>query len=492
MGFGLQQTMFNPSEQLAYSRCSLYRFRQYFLVTVIEIVGSIMAESRVPPEISPWPKQTLRGHNIPGSRYTSKEFADQEFENMWTKVWLLLGRESELPNPGDWQREDVGPESILMVRQKDDSVKAFYNICQHRGNPLVSDEKGSVKRFVCRYHSWAFMPDGELNFAPDADDFPGGNPCGKVRLAEIPCETFAGFVWINMDPDCVGLKEYLGPIWDDWSRYDLETWKRYVGKTVTLPCNWKVVLDNFNESYHVPTVHMAATPETKRNRVIGGVNTNYRETRFDLADEGHNRMIMQGGFGVGSTDKEGNIQEPLASLLRQWELDPDDFKGNPEGTRTALQEAKRRLGASRGYTHYDKIPEEQFTDAFHYTLFPNFAVSVWADGFHFLRARPHPTDPEQCIFDNWWYASQPEGETAPVSTMCGDVPRDAEVEHEVFEVGEKSMGKTIDEDIAVFVRQQTGFRSRGFKGVYLSNQESRVSRYHELIDDYIEGRRPLK
>ena len=77
-----------------------------------------------------------------------------------------------------------------------------------------------------------------------------------------------------------------------------------------------------------------------------------------------------------------------------------------------------------------------------------------------------------------------------MDTNTGIVDRDAEVPHEVFSVGEQSMGKTIDEDIAVFTRQQTGFRSRGFKGVYLSNQESRVRRYHELIDDYIEGRRP--
>ena len=265
----------------------------------------------------------------------------------------------------------------------DGSVKAFYNICQHRGNPLVSGEKGSVRRFVCRYHSWAFMPDGELNFAPDAADFPQGNPCGKVRLEELACETFAGFVWVNMNPDCVSLKEFLGPIWDDWSLYDLHTWKRYVAKTTTLPCNWKVVLDNFNESYHVPTVHMAATPKTDRSKIQGTVKTNYKETRFDLSEEGHNRMIMQGGFGVGATDKEGNILEPLASELRQWELDPADFKDRPEDTRLALQAAKRKIGPGRGYSHYEKIPLEQFTDAFHYTLFPNFAVSIWADGFHF-------------------------------------------------------------------------------------------------------------
>ena len=174
---------------------------------------------------------------------------------------------------------------------------------------------------------------------------------------------------------------------------------------MNLPCNWKVVLDNFNESYHVPTVHMGATTDFDRRKVQGNINTNFKETRFDLSDEGHNRMVMEGGYGVGSTDKEGNIIEPLASQLRYWDLDPADFKGNPEGTRAAIQQAKRELGPDRGYLHYDKVPDQQLTDAFHYTLFPNFAVSVWSDGFHFLRARPHPTDPEQCLFDNWWYSS---------------------------------------------------------------------------------------
>ena len=145
--------------------------------------------------IPDWPQQQLRGHPIEGRRYRCREFFEREWEGMWTRVWLLLGRESEIPNPGDWQREDVGPESILMVRQQDGGVKAFYNVCQHRGNRLVHEEKGSVRRFVCKYHSWAFLPDGELNFAPDADDFPQGDPCGRLRLESLSCETFAGFIW---------------------------------------------------------------------------------------------------------------------------------------------------------------------------------------------------------------------------------------------------------------------------------------------------------
>lgn len=445
-------------------------------------------------KIETWPEQETRGHSIPGYRYTSREFFEKEWDGMWTRVWLLLGREAEIPAPGDWQMEEVGPEEILMVRQRDRSVKAFYNVCQHRGNPLVAGSKGHVlQRFVCKYHSWAFLPDGTLNFAPDRDDFPEGNPCNKVRLQELRCETFAGFIWVNMDPDCVSLREFLGPIRDDWEARDIHGWKRTMANTMWLPCNWKVVLDNFNESYHVPTVHMAATPDTDRKKIRGNIDTYFKETRFDLSDEGHNRMVMKGGYGVGQTDGDGNILEPLAGQLRYWGLDPADFKGRPEDTREGLQRAKRKLGVARGYSHYGKIPDEQFTDAFHYTLFPNFSVSIWSDGFHFLRARPHRTDPEQCLFDNWWYAS-PASLNEPTQPMQrgnagGDLDENGEVRVSLLRYSEDSIGPAIEEDVAVFVTQQRGFRSRGFKGVYLSNQEKRIRRYHEMIDDYIEGTR---
>ncbi len=436
-----------------------------------------------------WPEQKLRGHKLEGYRYTSRDFADTEFDNMWTRVWLLLGRESEMPEPGDWQREDVGRESILMVRQLDGSIKAFYNVCQHRGNQLVDQTKGHVRRFVCKYHAWAFAIDGELQHAQDAQNFSDGNPCGKLKLKEVRCESFAGFIWVNMDPDCEDLRTFLGPIWDDWSRYKLESWKRYMALTTTLPCNWKVVLDNFNESYHVPTVHRVRGTPDERTRMHSGVDTRVENTRFDLSDEGHNRMIMQGGYVGAAANKDGTIGEPLNSIMREWGLNPEDFVGRWQDTRAALQQAKRERGPDKGYDHYEHLTDEQLTDAFHYTLFPNFAVSLWSDGFHFLRARPHPTDPEQCIFDNWWYASQPEGETAPIRTTAGIVDRNAETEHEVFTLGERSMGRTIDQDIEIFPLQQAGFRSRGYEGAYLADQESRVRRNHELIDDYIEGRR---
>jgi len=138
------------------------------------------------------------------------------------------------------------------------------------------------------------------------------------------------------------------------------------------------------------------------------------------------------------------------------------------------------------------VPDQQLTDAFHYTLFPNFAVSLWSDGFHFLRARPHPTDPERCLFDNWWYASPASIEAGSKANERGmgshQGPDEAPLK--MLEFGKDSIGPAIEDDVSVFVTQQRGFRSRGFVGVYLSKQETRIRRYHELIDEYIDGRRP--
>lgn len=439
-------------------------------------MASVLKDWRSEPAPA-WTTPKIGNHSIPGYRYTSSTFQHREFEQMWTRTWLLLGRESEIPEPGSWQREEVGPESILMVRQHDGSIKAFYNVCQHRGNRMVFEETGKVKRFICKYHSWAYLPDGTLDHAQDAEDFPQGNPCEHVRLKEIPCDTFAGFIWVNMDPKACSLREYLGPIWEDWSMYPIENMKRYLAYSVRVPCNWKVIQDNFNESYHLRTVHPGSNIT---------IEEGYRETQFDMCEEGHSRMIMHAGFPARSLEGV-KLREPLRMMMREWELDPEEFEGREREIRVALQQQKRKLGPARGYTHYENLRDEQLTDFYHYTIFPNFAVSITADGFHFLRSRPHPTDPEQCIFDNWFYATQPEGETRPVNTPAGPVERDAIVEHETIDYLDKSIGLAMDQDLSITTGQQLGFRSRGYEGVYLAGQESRIRRYHELIDQYIDG-----
>ena len=159
-----------------------------------------------------WKNPDLKGLDVDGSRYHSKEFMDKEWNYMWPKVWLLMGREDEIPNPGDYQMEEFGRESFLMIRQSDNKIRSFYNVCQHRGARLTFNDLGSTETFKCPYHGWQWRIDGELIEAQDAEDFPEGNPCGKLKLEEVKTEMFAGFIWINMDKNASSLKEWLGPV----------------------------------------------------------------------------------------------------------------------------------------------------------------------------------------------------------------------------------------------------------------------------------------
>ncbi|TAL00301.1 MAG: aromatic ring-hydroxylating dioxygenase subunit alpha [Rhodospirillaceae bacterium] len=422
---------------------------------------------------------------LPGRRYTSSEFAAAEWEQMWTKAWLLLGRESEMPEPGDYQVEEIGLESILMVRQKDGGVRAFYNVCQHRGNRLVGAECGGVDHFVCAYHGWKWGLDGGLEWVKDAEDFPA-DTCQKVRLAEIKCETFAGFVWVNMDPDCCSLREYLGPVWDLLQAFPLPDMRRYMALTTRVPCNWKCVHDNFNESYHVGVLH----PQSS-----GHIDDNYKDTGFFTYNNGHSLMKMKSGRPARRGDKWSEPTPMLETLMHMWELNPDDFKGRPAAVREALQQQKRKLGPSRGYKHYEQLSDEQLTDFMHFFIFPNISASITADGCHFLRARPSRNDPGQCVFDNWFYATEPEGVTTPVvlpGAIVTTVPRGTDVPHEFIEYGSRSLGLGIDQDMSANIGQQLGFQSRGYKGGLLAGQENRVRHFHDTIDGYIAGHKPVR
>ena len=244
-------------------------------------------------DVRPQPMPRLSDKPIEGSRYWSREFMDREWEGIWTKTWLIGGLAAQVAKPGDFFTYDIGRESILVTRGEDSVVRAFYNVCPHRGKRLVMEEEGHSKRLACSYHGWRFTSEGELNFVPCPEDFAGGSPCGKVRLEEVRCEVFAGFVWVNLDPAAAPLADHLGPVGPQLALYKMEQMHRTHWVTLEGDWNWKCVQDNFNESYHLPFVH----PQT---RFV--MEQSYRDCQFDLyAPEGHARMFMPGSRPARAT-----------------------------------------------------------------------------------------------------------------------------------------------------------------------------------------------
>ena len=415
---------------------------------------------------------------ILGHRYTSPEFAQREWDHMWTRVWQVAGRVDQIPEPGDYVNYEIGQESIIAVRGDDAKIRAFYNVCQHRGNQLVNAEVGTLAggEFQCAYHGWRFDTTGECTWVYDEDDFPQGTPCGNRNLVEIPCDTWGGFIWFNMDPGAAPLRDWLSPVADQLDGYRMENMKRT--HWVTVVGDWKCVQDNFNESYHLPFVH----PQT-----VASMNEHHSGCQFDLYPSGHARMLMPGG-GPGPQYR-GRADRTFQSLQQDfefWEFDPEPYRDNLQGLRVALQQRKRELGASKGYD-FSSYSDEQLTDHYHYTVFPNVSFSMKPDGCIWLRSAPHPTDPNKCIFDMWYLTQFPEGVTEYYSNSMRDwVSIDHQAEHQTGRADEVSCGPGIDQDVAIWTTQHKGLRSRGYRGEYLPTQERRIRFFHENIDKYLD------
>ncbi len=431
------------------------------------------------PAIDGGTSDNVRGDKITGDRYWSKDFMEREWEHMWTRVWHIGARLAEIPEPGDFVVHNFRHESVLLVRQQDGTVKAFYNVCQHRGNRLAWVEEGSVPSFTCAYHGWRYALDGELVEAQDPENFRGGTPCGRVKLKELPCENWAGFAWYSMDDNAKPLLDYLDPMPALFANRRLEDMVRIVWRKVAVDTNWKFASDNFNESYHLPTVH----PQMRQM-----IDEDYAATIFEMYPNGHNRMIEQGRPSMRA-DLPNDVEPIWDMMLREWGIDPKAFAGRSREAREALQRIKRDKGVESGHHYVDRLDDEELTDYYHHTIFPNVTITGTPLGgqVHIFRTEPHPTDPEKCTFEYMALAPKLDG-VDEVMTVSGMRPfEEAPLENLVY--GVDDVGDFVDQDLSVAVWQQKGLHSRGYRDAVLSEQETRVRRFHEVLHDYLEGRR---
>lgn len=423
-----------------------------------------------------------RGDAITGDRYWCKDFAQREWDKMWKRIWHVGGREAQLEEPGDFIVHNFWHDSIMMVKQKDGSIRAFYNVCRHRGNLLVNVEEGGVTdNFTCPYHGWKWGIDGALNWVQDAEDFPQGDPCKKLRMKEVPCETWGGFIFFSFDPNALPLLEYLDPLPTLLKNRDLKNWKRVVWKTLRVNTNWKFASDNFNESYHIPSVHPQFQPM---------IDDHYSTTIFEMYPNGHNRMIEK--LQPSSRyDSKTDVMPLWADVLKEWDLDPADFEGRAQDARIALQQARRKLGPQRGYKYFETMADDELTDQLHHTGFPNLTLTGTPEGLHMFRTEPDPNDPNWSTFDYWYMVPVIEG-ASEVATLYGMRPyKEAEHETDAYADYEASIpqGDFLTQDLSLAVTMQRGLHSMGFEECYLAEQETRISRFHEVINDYLEGRR---
>lgn len=188
----------------------------------------------------------------------TEETYQRDLEHIFKKSWLAVGHDYDLPNPGDFKTRKLPGlnYNILIVRGKDDKIRAFHNICRHRGNMLVCKEQGSSRQgFSCAYHGWTYNIDGTVRGITDREAFP---PYGNeaLKLAEIPCEVRHSFIFINFDENPESLDSWLGELAPP-NLYEgfFQNFHSTGLNTTTIRANWNLVMDAFSEAYHTLFVH---------------------------------------------------------------------------------------------------------------------------------------------------------------------------------------------------------------------------------------------
>ena len=195
---------------------------------------------------------------LPGAAYTDPAFFAAERELTFARNWVCAGVANDLPNQGDQVPLELAGMPLLLVHGTDGVIRAFHNICRHRGAQLVSSpvQRGVV---LCPYHAWSYGLDGTLlrtpSFCGPGVNTHDGFDASKHGLLPIRCELWGPLIFINLDPDAAPLDATLAPLKQRWAAYDFSLLRPGGGLRFTLDANWKLAIENFVERYHLPFVH---------------------------------------------------------------------------------------------------------------------------------------------------------------------------------------------------------------------------------------------
>ena len=243
---------------------------------------------------------------LPAAWYRDPEHYARELEAFWYARWIAACREEELPKPGDWKACRLGTQSVFIVRDSSGELKAFHNVCRHRGSILCTAETGNFarERIVCPYHSWTYDLAGKLIATPRRMPTPDFDE-KKFSLYEVHLRTWGGFVFINLSHD----KNFF--VEEKFKNYKLENLR--IGKRIVadVQANWKLLAENFSECFHCPPVH----PELCR------VVTAYREA---------------GAWGLRGKEEIGEYNPKAKTLTLDGSARIPAFKGLSKKEKSTL------------------------------------------------------------------------------------------------------------------------------------------------------------
>ncbi len=204
--------------------------------------------------------------HVPTRTYVDPDQWQAEMELIFKRVPLMLALTCEMPNPGDYKAMEAVGLPVLISRDKSGVVRAFLNVCSHRGAPVAKEGHGNCPRFSCVYHGWTFGQDGKLIGVADPKKFGEVDKSTKA-LRQLPCVEKSGMIFVCLTPDApMDMDSYFGAMLDDFEAVDLKNW-HYLGHRVIEGANWKIAFDGYLEGYHFDRLH----PETIAPRTYSNV-----------------------------------------------------------------------------------------------------------------------------------------------------------------------------------------------------------------------------
>jgi len=418
---------------------------------------------------------------IARARYTSPEFLALELERLWARVWQVACREEEVAEVGDYVEYTIGDQSILVVRSAPDTVHAHHNTCLHRGTRLAEGsghfDAGDIR---CRYHAWRYDLDGTLTEVVDRDEFAPMPP--DLCLGPVRVELWGGFVWICLDAEAPPLLEYLEPLPALLAPYHLDRMRIRSYLSTILPANWKVVVDAFNEGYHVQGTHPQILPWTDDVSLEYeplGIHAHYgrlpnarRELRpsprLGLAEGDYDQGEILASFVAGLGALFYDDERALIERVRSAPPDGDSLLQR-------YQQGRRALLAARGVPVED-FADDQLTSADDVYFFPNMVGPVYPGTAIVFRVRPHGLDPDRAIKDTW-FLEWPRDDDAPRRAGRRFYP----------DWTERDWGTITNQDYANMAHVQVGMKAHG-GGLHLNRrQEGNILHMHRVIDRYLTG-----
>ena len=422
-------------------------------------------------------------------RYRCRAYAARERDRMWLRVWQVAGRADEIPQTGDWMEYRLFDQSWVLVRGRDGVVRGFVNACRHRGNAFC-EGKGHAARFTCPYHNWSYGLDGALlavakpDFEGSTEDFVGTKEELGLIAAQVEC--FGGFVFINPDAGAAPLADFLGEVAGLLAPYRLEEMVPVgLNRREPLECNWKVVMDAFEEGYHIQAVH----PE-----LIEAMDESQERYAF-FGDH----SVATGPFGAANLEHFGPEQQAasirslpatfpgVAEVLPRFEELLDEHRGAdgalvfPAGisARLLLQLATRDTLGGKGLD-VSGLTDIQMSDNHFHLVFPNLFMTIRAGEATVIVSTPHESDdPGRCYWQVIQLMWLPEDQRADMREPLCEV---AEGEHEPYFLA-------LEQDYDQMQRQQAGLCNTALTHMALTRQEVRLAWFHAVLDSWIEGKR---